>query len=68
MDLRRTLLFIFSLILAVTGTILYVSAKRSGQSLPYYAMGLLAYGWTFVGFWMIDTAARTYKKKYRDRH
>ncbi|MFC4769023.1 hypothetical protein [Effusibacillus consociatus] len=67
MNTRKTVIFLISLLIAAAGTALFVAGKRAGEPTPYYVMGMLAYGWIFVGYMVIDSAARAAKKRYRGK-
>lgn len=67
MKTRKMALSIISILIAVAGTWLYVSGKNSGRPVPYYALGMLAYGWIFIIYSTIDSAARGFKKRYRGK-
>ncbi|WP_018131205.1 hypothetical protein [Effusibacillus pohliae] len=67
MQTRNTVILLISLLIAIAGAAMYAFAKRAGEPIPYYVMGMLAYGLVFVGYTAIDSAARNYKKRYRGK-
>lgn len=67
MHRKHMLVFLFSLLIAILGSVLYLKARLTGNPVPLYVSGLLAYGGVFILFTLIDSAARAYKKKYRGK-
>lgn len=56
---------VFSIIIAIAGTFLYVAEKKGNEPVPVYVLGMVSYGWMFVVYMLINSAAHSYKKRYR---
>ncbi|GAX89512.1 hypothetical protein [Effusibacillus lacus] len=62
---QKIILFLISLVVAAFGAALFGAKLRADEPVPYYVMGMLAYGLIFIGYLGIDSAARSYKNRYR---
>jgi hypothetical protein len=63
----QKLLTFLSILVAIFATVLWYNIRSSGGENPLWLLGLLGYAWTFVAFLSINTAARWYSRKYRNR-
>ncbi|MCX7570014.1 hypothetical protein OS242_08555 [Tumebacillus sp. DT12] len=62
--MKAALTFV-SFLLAVGGTTLWYRIKAGGGTIPLWLMGVVAYGWIFSFFMLINLSASTYAKKRR---
>lgn len=67
MERKKQIVMILSLLIAVLGTALFVYEKLTADTISPYILGLLAYGWIFVAYMLINSSAHAFKRRYRGK-